>query len=201
MIRRPHRKISNSEIESVIHGKSRAAAQLILAPPKSPLTEVTFKGALNGDELTPFLQKFGEETLNYSLAAQGANFVVQSIRVAEQGPNLDIAYKFSDAGYRMLREGKATIPIHRTSQRLLPELQDRSGRIIEFAKGKQQVFAHLAAVSSLIVSAAYLIASQDTLRLLRKIEGTLNVLLAERKNDQMAKLERIYVRGGELLSR
>lgn len=103
--------------------------------PKSPLVGVNFSSALNDDVLIEGINRFGRESLNYSLAVNGANLVIQAIEAGKRFGTLNIAYEFSAQGSAMVREGVAKIATHSTSGQLLPELQDRGGRIIELAKG------------------------------------------------------------------
>jgi hypothetical protein len=136
----------------------------LLPPPKSPLMNVSFKTALEGNSLAHEIGEFGREALNYSLAGQGANFIVQSMEFAKHSRSLDITYRFTNAGYRQIAEGSAIIPTHTATGQWLPELQDRHGRITELAKGSKDVLGKLANLSSLVVATAHIIVSIDTLR-------------------------------------
>ena len=168
------------------------------APP-SPLTRIRFKQALEGDDLNEALLEFGRETLNLGLLGQGANFAIRSIEAGKRIGGMDIVLRFGGRGLQLAQESEVTIPIHSAAGRWLPELQDRSGRFVEIASGSGEILGTLANVSSLVVSVAYMVVSRDTLRRLRSIETSIDGLVRGRHNDRIAKLERIYVKSGELL--
>lgn len=168
------------------------------APP-SPLTHIRFKQALEGDGLNEAVLEFGRETLNLGLLGQGANFAIRSIEAGKRIGGMDIILRFGGRGLQLAQEGEVTIPIHSAAGRWLPELQDRSGRLVEIASGSGEIIGTLANVSALVVSVAYMVVSRDTLRRLRSIETSIEGLLTGRRNDRIAKLERIYVKSGELL--
>jgi len=167
------------------------------APP-SPLTLIRFKQALEGDSLNEAVLEFGRETLNLSLLGQGANFAIRSIGAGQRIGGMDIVLRFAGRGAQLAQEGEVTIPIHGATGRWLPEL-NRSGRFVEIASGSSEVLGTLANVSALVVSVAYMVVSRETLRRLRGIESNIESLLTGRRNDRIAKLERIYVKSGELL--
>ncbi len=168
------------------------------APP-SPLTLIHFKQALEGDSLGEAILEFGRETLNLGLLGRGANFAIRSIEAGKRIGGMDIVLRFGGRGLQLAQEGEVTIPIHSAAGRWLPEMQNRSGRFIEIASGSGEVLGTLANVSALVVSVAYMVVSRDTLRRLRSIETSIEGLLTGRRNDRIAKLERIYVKSGELL--
>ena len=182
------------------------AAQTALVPapvaqnaPPSPLTLIRFKQALEGDGLNEAVLEFGRETLNLGLLGRGANFAIRSIEAGKRIGGMDIVLRFGGSGLQLAQEGEVSIPIHNAAGRWLPELQGRSGRFVEIASGSSEVLGTLANVSALVVSVAYMVVSRDTLRRLRSIETSIEGLLKGRHNDRIAKLERIYVKSGELL--
>ncbi|MGA2890892.1 MAG: hypothetical protein ABSE51_22955 [Terracidiphilus sp.] len=168
------------------------------APP-SPLTLIRFKQALEGDGLNEAVLEFGRETLNLGLLGRGANFAIRSIEAGKRIGGMDIILRFGGRGLQLAQEGEVTIPIHGAAGRWLPELQGRSGRFVEIASGSGEVLGTLANVSALVVSLAYMVVSRETLGRLRSIETSIEGLLRGRHNDRIAKLERIYVKSGELL--
>ena len=168
------------------------------APP-SPLTRIRFKQALEGDGLSEAVLEFGRETLNLGLLGQGANFAIRSIEAGKRIGGMNIVLRFGGRGLQFAQESEVTIPIHGAAGRWLPELQDRSGRFVEIASGSSEVLGTLANVSALVVSVAYMVVSRETLRRLRRIETSIEGLLTGRRNDRIARLERIYVKSGELL--
>jgi hypothetical protein len=69
----------------------------------------------------------------------------------------------------------------------------RSGRVIEQLKEMpvSTVTARLATLSAAIVGAAHFIAGADLAKRLSRVESKLDLLLASRRIDQLARLERI----------
>lgn len=169
------------------------------SPPESPLATVDFDMALKSDALLEEVSRFGREALNYSLAVQGVNLAVQSIAAGESLGTLNIVYEFSSHGRKMVERGVATVARHAETGQYLPELQDRTGRFVELAKGHTNVVGRLANISALVVSVAHIISSADTLKRLKRIESKLDQLIAGRMNDQISTLESIYVGTGRLM--
>ena len=106
-------------------------------------------------------------------------------------------------GKTLIASGLASVSRHSASGRLLPVLTDsKTGKIVEVMKGVPAAkrVAQLTALSSMIVGAAHLIASADIARKLKIVDGKLDTLLAYRRIDQAAALERIYTSAKELAS-
>ena len=167
--------------------------------PTSPLNRIRFKQAFESDGLSEAVLEFGRETLNLGLLGQGANFAIRSIEAGKRIGGMDLVLRFGGRGIQLAQEGEVSIPMHGAVGRWLPELQDRGGRFVELASGSSEVLGTLANVSALVVSVAYMVASRDTLRRLRHIESRIDELLAGRRSERIARLERIYVKSGELL--
>jgi hypothetical protein len=107
----------------------------------------------------------------------------------------------SASGRQLLAEGRALIPLHRATGSRLPVLTDvRTGRIIEQLKEMPvaTVTSKLASISSLAIGAAHMVAGADIAKRLSRVESKLDFLLATRRVDQMARLERIYLAAQEL---
>jgi hypothetical protein len=199
LIHRRHAPVGQITLEAPAAQTALVPAPVAQNAPPSPLTLIRFKQALEGDGLNEALLEFGRETLNLGLLGRGANFAIRSIEAGKRMGGMDIVLGFGGRGIQLAQEGEVTIPIHGTAGQWLPELQDRSGRFVAIASGSSEVLGTLANVSALVVSVAYMVVSRDTLRRLRSIESSIDGLLTGRHNDRIAKLERIYVKSGELL--
>jgi hypothetical protein len=108
----------------------------------------------------------------------------------------------SKEGRTLLEEGVATVARHQ-SGRMLPQIRDaKTGKLLETMKeaGGAKALARTAAVSAAIVGAAHIISGADIAKRLKEVDAKINLLLAYRRIDQMATLERIYTSARELLA-
>ncbi len=154
-----------------------------------------------------FAQASDEEVLAFAnanlrdLVADGSNITLQLLR--EWAARYDVTVAPSAAGRVALRAGRAVIQRH-SSGRLFPHLVNSESRqITEVMKevgGARKVLAGAAAASTIVVSAAHMIATADLARTLRLVDQKLDLLLAFRRIDQQAALERIYTAAKELLA-
>jgi len=147
-----------------------------------------------------------EHTLNdinrelASRSADGVVVVIQSLVLNHSGVQMTVSASMN--GQQLISEGKAVIARH-ASGRTLPILKDlQTGRIIEQMKGvpTARVLSRVGAMSAMIVGAAHIIAGADISKKLTIIDSKINLLLAYRRIEQMAKLERIYTSAKELLT-
>lgn len=198
LIHRRHAPVDRLALETPAVQAGLVPTAVAQNTPPSPLTRIRFKQALEGDGLNEAVLEFGREALNLGLLGRGANFAIRSIEAGKRIGGADIILRFGGRGLQLAQEGEVTIPVHGAAGRWLPEL-GRSGRFVEIASGSGEVLGTLAHVSALVISVAYMVVSRDTLRRLRSIETSIDGLLAGRSNDRIAKLERIYVKSGELL--
>lgn len=168
--------------------------------PPSPLTRLSFSDAMASSErFGTQMETFCNESLSQVLTGDGTNIAVQSLLLSSN--ELTLVYKFSDAATRLYETGQATIPLHTESGRLLPWMVDKSGRIIEQAKGANMLAARLAQSWSVIVSAAHVISCLDVVKRLKEIDRSLSMLVAGRRIDQDAQLNRIYTEARGILTR
>jgi len=79
----------------------------------------------------------------------------------------------------------------------------RTGKVVEQLKEMpvSTVTARLASISTAVIGAAHLIAGADLAKRLKRVESKLDLLLASRRIDQVARLERIYTSARELALR
>jgi hypothetical protein len=76
----------------------------------------------------------------------------------------------------------------------------KSGKIIELAKGTPDIALRMAQSWALVVSVAHLISGLDVVKRLNNIDRKLSVLVAGRRIDQDAALNRIYTEARAILS-
>lgn len=171
----------------------------------SPVTRLTFQESLDPDRFAEVSTASAKASLARVLASSTADGVVvtiQSVRLLKQGAEMIVSA--SASGRELLREGRAVIPFHTASGARLPLLTDvRTGKIVEQLKEMpvSTLTSKLASISSVVVGAAHLVAGADLAKRLSRVESKLDLLLASRRIDQIARLERIYISARELGSR
>jgi hypothetical protein len=155
-----------------------------------------------------FAQAAEEEALAYAkvhlrnFIADGTTITLQTLR--HWAAQSEMVVAASAEARKALHASSAVIQRHGSSGRLLPHVMDRkNGQVLEVMKevghGRKAI-ASAAAASTIIVSAAHMIAAADLARTLRLVDQKLELLLAYRRIDQEAALERIYTAARELLA-
>jgi hypothetical protein len=173
----------------------------VMKPPTSPLVYVSFDRALQSADLTNEVPAFARKRVAYSLGLDPANVVIQGMSLSENGDGILVSYEFSKRGMRLWQSRKAFVPTRLGSDNLIPQLSDaQTGRFIEQAQGKRVFPSHFPQISSLVVSAAHVIAGMDMVERLERLDRKLDVLLQGREFDQKAELEEIYQMARERLS-
>jgi hypothetical protein len=172
-------------------------AELQKLPP-SPITRISFQEAMASEQLGGEIEKYCSESLTRALTGDGLNVIVQSVLLSSN--ELTLVYKFSRDATALFEAGQASIPLHSESGRLLPWMYDKSGRIIEQAKGASTVALRLAQSWALVVSIAHLISGLDVVKRLKDIDRKLSLLVVGRRIDQDAALNRIYTEARGILS-
>jgi Holliday junction resolvasome RuvABC endonuclease subunit len=171
----------------------------------SPVTRLTFQESLDPERFAEASATSATTSLTRLLAdhtADGIVVAIQSVRLTQQGAEMILSA--SAAGRQLLREGKAVIPFHSVTGARLPLLTDvRTGKIIEHLKEMpvSAVTSKLASISSMVVGVAHLVAGADLAKRLSRLESKLDFMLAARRIDQFAILERVYVSARELALR
>jgi hypothetical protein len=185
---------------------AQAAAIAALTEPgprfDSPVTRLTFQESLDPNRFAEVSIASAKASLARALASRtgdGVTVTIQSVRLLKQGAEMIVSA--SDSGRELLYEGKPLIPFHTASGARLPLLMDaRTGKIIEQLKEIpiSTLTSKLASISSVVVGAAHLVAGADLAKRLARVDSKLDLLLASRRIDQIAKLERIYISAREL---
>lgn len=133
--------------------------------------------------------------------ADGTTITLQFLK--ELATRSQLLVGASPEATQALRAGTAVIQKFNADGRFLPHVADaKNGRVIEVMKEAgygRKAIAGAAAASAIIVSAAHIIATADLARSVRLIDQKLDMLLAYRRIDQDAALERIYTEARELL--
>ncbi|MGQ9612817.1 MAG: hypothetical protein ACUVSL_06935 [Chloroflexus sp.] len=121
---------------------------------------------------------------------QSGNILVQSVAPAQNA----LTVTFSPEGTRLLGLGQLSLMGNGSR----PILVDAAGRIVEHARLTSNVIQTVAAISSAVVSVAYVISAADLAHRMKRMETKLDLLIAYRRIDQEAKLERVFYAAREL---
>src|SRR5262249_26107334 len=132
------------------------------SPPDNPITRLTFRESFNVEEYVRASQDSALSQLNESLRSRAGDGLVISLNGIRLLPsNIEMTVTVSQAGQAALENGIASIMRHQESGAYLPILKDAgTGRTIEIMKESPLAGAlsNLAAVSTVVVGAAHLIA-------------------------------------------
>lgn len=182
---------------------SPAGAAVAINPCAGPLARLDFAQSLDP---VAFADAAEAEAVDYAGAhlaghlADGTTMTLQVLK--ELATRSQLLVGASPEATKALRAGTAAIQKFTVDGRHLPHVVDKNGQIIEVMKevryGRKAI-AGAAAASAIIVSAAHMIATADLARTLRLVDQKLDRLLAYRRIDQDAALERIYTEARELL--
>src|SRR6185312_5366833 len=174
-------------------------------PCAGPIMRLDFRQSLDPSQ---FAKAAEEETLAYAkthlrdFVADGATITLQMLRQLAAQSEMVVAA--SKEATQAMRAGAAVIQRHGLSKRLLPHVIDRkTGQAVEVMKEVgygRKVIAGAAGASTIVVSAAHMIATADLARTLKLVDQKIDLLLAYRRIDQQAALERIYTAARELLA-
>lgn len=143
------------------------------------------------------LRGLNEQLLSH--AGDGVVLTVEGLRLLPGG--MEMTVSASRKGQMLLRQGKAVIARHGQTGRKLAILRDaRTGKFLEGMKEVRmaKALSRLGAMSSAVMGAAHILAGADIAKRLKQVEAKMDLLLAYRKIDQMATLERIYTSAKEL---
>jgi hypothetical protein len=167
--------------------------------PQSPLARLSPTAKLSQWELAKAVESHCNEIFQTLLSGDTVNIVIEG--VTSHVTAADIVYRFSDHALELYRRGEAQIAVHEGTGKYLPIMQDRSGTIIEQAKGTISMAPKLAQVFSLVVSAAHLIAGCDLSKRVKRIQTSVDLLVAGRQIDKESSLERYFLKARGELSR
>jgi hypothetical protein len=185
----------------------KSSSQALVAPPSGgPILRLDFSQSFDPEE---FARAAEDEALSHvklqlgNYFADGTNLTLQTLRQVLASSEMTV--RVSSERAAAIAKGTAKFQEHAASGRRLSTVVDRkTGKILEQAKeigNGRKLVGGLAAASTIVVSAAHLIATADLARTLKLVDGKLDLMLAYRRIDQTSALERIYTSAKELLSR
>jgi hypothetical protein len=136
------------------------------------------------------------------------DFVADSTVLTVQGiqqwaARSEMVVSASSEASKALRTGAANIQQTVSGQRLPHVINSKTKQALEVMKEvgpSRKLISTAAAASTIVVSAAHIIATAELARKLRLVDQKLDLLLAYRQIDQEAALERIYTAAKELLA-
>ena len=183
----------------------RSANSAAATPCAGPLARLDFFQSLD-PEL--FAKAAEEEALAYAqlhLRDYLADATPPTLQALIQfAAKSELVVAASGAGAKALASGAAQLQRHRATGKALPVVIDSAtGKSIELMKSAgvgRKLLSVTAAVATLAVSLAHIIATADLARTLADVNNKLDLLLAYRRIDQSARLERIYTQAQELLA-
>ncbi|HEY1258723.1 MAG TPA: hypothetical protein VGF34_05685, partial [Stellaceae bacterium] len=158
-----------------------------------PVERLSFMESLDSERFATAAEAAAKEFLArlWCSAFDGATVTLNGVRLLSS--RVEMIVTASKGGRELMGSGLATVSRHADSGRLLPVVVDvKTGKAIELMKEAPAArrLAQLTALSSMIVGAAHIIASADIAKKLKIIDGKLDTLLAYRRLDQAAALER-----------
>ncbi len=169
--------------------------------PPSPILEMTFKDSWDIEQYDKICR---DSTLSYlnkqlNIFTDGVIVTIQGLRISPS--KTEMIVQFSQNGKILLKEGIAEISKHNQSGHSLPILRNiNSGKFIEQAKEVpyKAFLSRIGQISTVVVGAAHIIAGADIAKRLKDVEQKIDILIAMRRVDQLAKFERIFASAKEL---
>jgi len=164
------------------------------------ITRLNFEQSLDSVRFATASKESALSDIRTILADSGDRIVVVINALTLQKSRVTMVVSASKEGKVLLEKGTATIA-RNSSGKALPLLKDaKTGQfvgIMEEAKGAKAM-VRLASLSTAIVGAAHIISGADIAKRLKEVDAKINLLLAYRRIDEMAALERIYTSAREL---
>lgn len=161
-----------------------------------PVASMSFSDSLDPSKYEGEARAAALRFLSDALARQagdGVSIAANSASLLQSGGQMIVT--LSPDGQQLLAIGVGRIPTHAASGRALPVLiNSRTGRTLEMlkeAKGARAI-SQLANLAAAVVGAAHLIAGADIAKKLNQLNKKVDLLLAYRRIDHVAKLERIF---------
>lgn len=181
----------------------------------APIRELTFEDSLDpikfasaaerqalkiGRLYFPEFQAFDPQAASRGIgAADATNLGLNALR--QMLGRFEMVVEPTAEGKRALAAGQATVAARKTGEKF-GQLRDVNGKIFENMRevgGWKKALRITGSTTTLIVSLAHLISAADLARTLGAVDRKVDLLLALRRMDQSARLERIYYEAQELL--
>lgn len=177
----------------------------ITAPFAGPIRKLSFAESLDPERFAEAAEQSALEQFRRHFGEHWADHTVITLQGLQQwAARWQMVVEASPETTKRLLSGAARFQRHGPSGRLLPHaMGTRSGKSLEVVKEvrfSSRALAGAAAASAIVVSVAHMISAADLARKLNKVEQKLDLLLAFRRIDQEAILERIYTNARELLA-
>jgi TatA/E family protein of Tat protein translocase len=169
-------------------------------PLDNVVTRLTFGESLDSVRFATASQDAAFSGLNRLLAATGDGIVITLNKITLSKSRVTMLVSASKEGQVLIEDGAAAIARH-SSGKALPLVRDvKTGQWVEVMKEAKgaKAMARLASISTAIVGAAHIISGADIAKRLKEVDAKIDLLLAYRRIDQMAALERIYTSAREL---
>lgn len=172
-------------------------------PSQNVIQRLSFLESVDPERFAVASQEVAEANVRQSLSqiGDGVSITLNSIQLLKSGAEMTVSV--SRNGQILLAKGIAAYRHEASSGLRLTSIANKStGKILEQMKEVPyaRALTRSAALSTAVVGAAHLIASADIAKQLKSISSQLDQLLAYRRIDQAAKLERIYSSAKELVS-
>ena len=180
-------------------------SEVILRVPDNPIIRLNFTESLDFEKFSYASQQSARSNMKelvQAAASDGTVLTINGLQLLSSGVEMTVSA--SRQGQMLFEQGKAVFARHAQSGRALPILTDsKTGKFIEQLKEAKMAttLSRLGALSAVVVGAAHFIAGADIAKRLKEIESKLDLLLAFRRIDQVATLERIYTAAKELATR
>lgn len=163
------------------------------------MTRLSFRDSIDHEKFATVVLKSGEHLIEsrLNLLTDGGNVALNSVQALRHG---ELVLRFSTKGQALINAGQLSIA-RDAAGRLLPQLKDATGQVREIGRvGGVAKVGKVANVAAAVVGAAHLIAGADISKRLKSMDTKIDALLAGRRIDQFARLERVFTSAKELLA-
>lgn len=178
-------------------------SNVVAAPSDNVIQRLSFLESVDPERFAVASQESAEANVRQLLSrvGDGVSITLNSVQLLKSGAEMTVSV--SRGGQILLAKGIASYRHEATTGLRLTSIANKStGKILEQMKEVPyaRALTRSAALSAAVVGAAHLIASADIAKQLKSISSQLDQLLAYRRIDQAAKLERIYSSAKELVT-
>ena len=199
--RRPERE--GASLQSAPTSATIDSSDQPLARIDNPITRLTFRESMDVERFATASIESSTAGINAFLASRAADGIVvtvHSVRLVQQGTEMIVSA--TAHGQELFKQGLVThmraadgsrrpLLVFKDTRRIAAQLKELPVSAIT---------SKLASVTSIAVGGAHLVAGADIAKRLGQVERKLDFLLAARRIDQWAQLERIYIAARELAS-
>lgn len=178
-------------------------SNVVAVPSDNVIQRLSFLESVDPERFAVASQESAEANVRQLLSrvGDGVSITLNSVQLLKSGAEMTVSV--SRGGQILLAKGIASYRHEAATGLRLTSIANKStGKILEQMKEVPyaRALTRSAALSAAVVGAAHLIASADIAKQLKSISSQLDQLLAYRRIDQAAKLERIYSSAKELVT-